>query len=113
MRVREEVQGNVTILTPHGDLDITTLSSFEARISRILAGGARLLLWDLDEVGLLPSTAAGFLLQTARRVKDAGGRMALAGGSPHVLGTLRTMGVLDVFRTFPSRAEALKAMDRV
>lgn len=113
MQVREEVRGAVTILTPHGDLDITTLASFEARIGRILAGGARLLLWDLDEVGLLPSTAAGFLLQTARRVQEAGGRMALAGGSPHVLGTLRTMGVLDVFRTFATRADALKAIERV
>lgn len=110
MQVREEVVGDVTVLTPHGDLDITTLPAFEARVARLLEGGARLLLWDLGEVGVLPSTAAGFLLQTARRLKDAGGRMALAGGSRHVLGTLRTMGVLDVFRTFPTRAHALKAL---
>ncbi len=110
MKVREEIVGDVTVLTPHGDLDITTLPAFEARVDRLLGSGARLLLWDLSEVGLLPSTAAGFLLQCARRVKGVGGRMALAGGSPHVLGTLRTMGVLEVFRTFPTRAEALPAM---
>ena len=110
MRVREETVGDVTVLTPHGALDITLLPYFEARVARLLDDGARLLLWDLSEVSMLPSTAAGFLLQTARRLNDAGGRMALCGGSHPVLGTLRTMGVLDVFRRFPSRDEALAAM---
>ncbi|MDJ0522075.1 MAG: STAS domain-containing protein [Planctomycetota bacterium] len=111
MRIREEVIGGVTVLTPHGDLDITTLPAFEARVRDLVDGGTRLLLWDLSEVGVLPSTAAGFLLQTARRLKDVGGRMALSGGSPLVMGTLRTMGVLAVFRTFGTRAEGLRAME--
>ena len=110
MRVSEDVVGAVTVLTPHGDMDLTVLPSFEARVERLLSAGARLLLWDLGHVGLLPSTAAGFLLQTARRVAAAGGRMALAGSSPRVEGTLRTMGVLEVFRSFPSREAALAAL---
>ncbi len=110
MKVRQEVIGAVTVLTPHGDMDLTALPAFEARVAALLAGGASSLLWDLSEVGMLPSTAAGFLLQTARRVTDAGGRMALSGGSTRVLGTLRTMGVLEVFRTFSSREDALAAL---
>lgn len=110
MKVREEVVDGVTVLTPHGDMDLTSLPAFEVRIARLLEGGSHHLLWDLSEVGMLPSTAAGFLLQTARRVKEAGGRMALAGGSARVLGTLRTMGVLEVFRTFVSREAALAAL---
>ena len=43
-------------------------------------------------------------------VRDVGGRCVLAGGSAHVLGTLRTMGVLEVFRTFASREAALAAL---
>ena len=47
--------------------------------------------WDLDAVGILPSTAVGFLLQTAKRLHGAGGRMALACGQARVLATLRTI----------------------
>ena len=63
MSVREESVGSVTVLTPVGDMDITTLPTFEARVVRLLEGDARHLVWDLSRVGLLPSTAAGFLLQ--------------------------------------------------
>ena len=69
----------------------------------------RYLVWDLVEVGVLPSTAAGFLLQAGRRVREAGGRMVLAGLSPHIAGTLATMGLGGIFRVYPDRAAALAA----
>jgi len=111
VKVREEIVGAVTVLSPHGDLDLTALPAFEARVDRLIRDGARMLLWDLADVGMLPSTAAGFLLQTARQLRAAGGRMALAGASRRVLGTLRTMGVLDVFKSYPTRTDALAALD--
>ena len=107
-----ETIGTTTVVTPHGDLDITRLPVFEARIAALIAAGTRNLVWDLAHVGFLPSTAAGFLLQTARRMRAAGGRCVLAGGSAHVLGTLRTMGVLQLFPTHADRAEALRALAR-
>ena len=110
MKFHEEVIGAVTVLTPHGDLDLGAMPAFEASVDHLIQGGARLLLWDLSDAGMLPSTAAGFLLQTARRLREVGGRMALAGARPRVLGTLRTMGILEVFKTFPTRAAALAAL---
>ena len=111
MKLREEQAGGVTILFPEGDIDITALPAFEARIDRLLAGGALNLLWDLEGVGMLPSTAAGFLLQTARRVRAAGGRIALTGARPHVRSMLGIMGVLELLPTYASRAEALKGFE--
>ena len=111
MNIREEQVGRIRILTPVGDIDITVLPAFEARVDRLLSEGALFLLWDLEDVGMLPSTAAGFLLQTARRVRAAGGRLALAGARPLVRSTLDIMGVLDVLPTYASRAEALAACD--
>ena len=96
MKVGEEQISTVTVLTPEGDMDITELPAFEGRVARLLESGTRDLLWDLSAVGFLPSTAAGFLLQTARRMKDAGGRCVIAGATPRVAGTLRTMGVAPV-----------------
>lgn len=111
MKLREEQVGNVRILAPVGDIDITTLPAFEAHVARLLAEGHVNLLWDLEGVGMLPSTAAGFLLQTARRVRAAGGRIALAGARPHVRSMLKIMGVFDLLPAYATRREALAAFE--
>ena len=110
MRVNEEQVGAVTVLTPHGEMDATALPDFEARVDRLVEAGARYLVWDLADVGLLPSTAAGFLLQAGRRMQAAGGKQVLAGLRPNVLGTLRTMGVAELFRVYPHREAAIAAL---
>lgn len=106
----ELLDDGIAVLSPGGDLDITRLPVLEARVAALLADGTRDFVWDLDDVGILPSTAAGFLMQTLGRVRRGGGRMALACGAGRVLGTLRTMGVLELFRVYPTRAEALAAL---
>ncbi len=109
--MHEETFGAITVVTPRGDLDLATLPKFEKRIDALIQAGVRHLVWDLGHVEFLPSTAAGFFLQTASRLRKGGGRCVLAGGSARVLGTLRTMGVLALFPTYPSRREALAALD--
>ena len=110
MSLDEEQVGATTVLIPRGDMDITTLPAFEARVALLIKSGTQHLVWDLSQVGFLPSTAAGFLLQTARRVRAAGGQCVLAGGSGRVLGTLRTMGVLQLFPVYDDRKAALQAL---
>ena len=111
MKLSEEQVGSVRVLCPEGDIDITALPAFEARVERLLSEGALNLLWDLEGVGMLPSTAAGFLLQTARRMRAAGGRGALAGARPHVRSMLNIMGVLELLPTYATRREALAAFE--
>lgn len=110
MRIREEQVGEVTVLTPEGAMDITVLPAFDARVTKLVAAGARALVWDLSAVRMIPSTAAGFLIAAGRKVSDAGGRMVLAGVQDRVLGVLRTMGVAGVFRMYDDRAAAVAAL---
>jgi len=110
MSLSQEQIGCVTILTPHGDLDLSALPSLEVEVDRLLAGGVRFLLWDLDEVGMMPSTAAGFLLQIARRLHAQGGRLALTRVPERVKSTLGIMGVRAVLPLYAGRAEALAAL---
>ncbi len=110
MTIPQNQIGDVTVLKPQGDMDLLDLPAFEAQVRRLFADGPRHLVWDLSRLNFLQSTAAGFLLQTARRVRQAGGHMALVGGSRRVLGTLRTMGVLDIFATYASLDEALATL---
>ena len=110
MSLAEEQVGAVTVLIPRGDMDITTLPAFEARVAALIKAGTNALVWDLSQVGFLPSTAAGFLLQTAQRMRAHGGRCVLAGASQRVLGTLRTMGVLQLVPVYDDRSAALQAL---
>lgn len=111
MGIDVETRAGIAILSPDRDLDITELPAVEARVAALLGEGVRHLVWDLGAVGVLPSTAAGLLLQTVRRVRDVGGRMVLARCAPRTVTTLRTMGVLSMFRTYPSVAAAVASFE--
>jgi len=102
-------EGDAIVLTPRGDLDLVSLPALATQVDRALATGARTIVIDLSSVGILPSTAAGFLLQTRRRVGEAGGSFALVGARRAVAGTLRTMGVDALLRLYPTVEDALRA----
>ena len=80
----------------------------ERRLDALIKEGVRGVLWDLGDVGILPSTALGFLLQSRRRLGDVGGHMALARANAFVRSTLATMGVLDVFTVFETTLEGVR-----
>jgi anti-anti-sigma factor len=107
MKFDEERIGDVVVLTPRGDMDVTTLPAFEARVAAMLVQGARGLLWDLVHVRILPSTAVGFLLGAAKRVRAAGGRTAVARAGRLATTTLRTTGLTEILPLYAGREEAL------
>ncbi len=111
MQIDMEHEGPVVVLCPVGDMDVTTLPDFEARLDAVVQDGARALLWDLLGVGILPSTALGFLLHARRLLAEVGGHMAVARANRLVRSTLGTMGVLDVFPVFESREEAIRHLE--
>jgi anti-anti-sigma factor len=110
MEIRVEKRGSVVVLTPSGDMDSSTLPSFENRFAALLRDGDRSMLWDLGQVGILPSSGVGFLLQAGRRLQALGGRMALARAGKLARSTLSTLGVLDVFRLYDSVGDGVAAL---
>ena len=110
MRIDEERLGQVVVLIPGGDMDLNTLPDFESRLASLQEEGVKALLWDLDRVAVLPSAAIGFLIQSVRRIKDAGGHMAIANASKLVRSTLDTMGVLAIFQLHETREDGVAAL---
>lgn len=107
MPIRTIQQDGVLLFVPEGDLDAHELEAMDAEVTRALERGVNHHLWDLGQVRLLPSTAAGFLIGCGRRVSSAGGRMALCALPLRARVTLDTMGVLDLFVRFETREAAL------
>lgn len=108
VHIDEARHGPVVVMIPDGDMDFTTLPAFETRLDALLRENVRAVLWDLGDVGILPSTALGFLLQARRKLEAVGGYMALACLGRLVRSTLETMGVIDVFPVFTTREDGVR-----
>ncbi len=106
----EQRDGEVVTFRPRGTLDVHRLPDFDRQLRRALSAGARHVVWDLGEARLLPSSAIGFLIESARATRAGGGRMVLAGASPQVVSTLAMMGVDTFFVLHPDVATAVRAL---
>lgn len=111
MEIREETHGDVLVLVPTGDMDSSLLPKYEGKVQNHLDEGVRAIVWDLGQVGILPSAGVGLLIQTGRRLQASGGVMALANAGSLAKATLRTLGVLDVFHLFNDRASAIRDVE--
>ncbi len=111
MKLEETRRGSILVLRLSGDLDQTELPTIDGRVATHLKEGVKHIVFDLEAVSLLPSTAVGVLIQVNRRVRDLGGRLALASVPPLVRGTLSTMGVDALFRSYADVETAVEALE--
>jgi anti-anti-sigma factor len=102
--------GDAVTFRPRGTLDVHRLPDFDRQLRRALAEGARHVVWDLSEARLLPSSSIAFLIEAARATRAGGGRMVLAGASPHIVSTLAMMGVDKFFVLHPDVKTALRSL---
>ena len=106
----EEHVGDVVVLSPKGEMDASKIPAYEARLKDLARRGTRALVWDLSSVGILPSTALGFLAASARQFESAGGRFAVVAPSRLVRSTISTLGLGGVLRLKSTLSEALEAV---
>jgi len=102
-----EHDGDVLIVVLGPRLDHAAIPALQRRTREALDEGVRALVVDMTDLELLPSNGVGFLLALAQDVRAQGGRLAIAAAHGSALGTLRTMGVADVFPMHESRAAAV------
>jgi anti-sigma B factor antagonist len=67
-----------SVLTPSGDLDVYTVGSLRDAIGRILEGDRPKAVVDLDAVPFMDSSGLGALMGGVRRLREAGGDLAIA-----------------------------------
>ena len=74
-------------------------------------GGGRCVL-DLSAVEYMGSSMLGLMVNARQRVKSAGGRLVLCCMSDRLVHTFQTCSLERLFVMAPTRAEALKAVER-
>ena len=66
------------LLTPSGDLDVYTVGSLRDAIGRMIDEGTTKVVVGLDGVPFMDSSGLGALMGGVRRLREAGGDLAIA-----------------------------------
>jgi anti-sigma B factor antagonist len=104
--------GEVTLATVRlSELSTTVTDKLLLHLKhKIESGKAPRLVLDLSAVKFVDSVALGTLVVMLRRIKQAQGRLALAGMSGHVLNVMKVTGLEKVFQLYPTLGQALAAV---
>lgn len=71
-------QGDYSVLKPMGDLDVYTVGSLRDAIGNMIDRGTPKVVVDLDGVPFMDSSGLGALMGGVRRLREAGGDLAIA-----------------------------------
>jgi anti-sigma B factor antagonist len=106
----ESAGDGLGVLVLSGEVDIYTAPQFKERMLELLDAGVDRLVVDLSDVTFIDSTALGVLMGGVRRVRTAGGAMALVVTSRAVERVLSITGLDRVFTIHATRAAALESL---
>lgn len=70
--------GDHHVLTPNGDLDVYTVGSLRDAIGTMIDQETPRVVVDLDQVPFMDSSGLGALMGGVRRLREAGGDLAIA-----------------------------------
>ena len=102
-------QGDVTVVTVAGEVDVYTAAQLRAALDEEVAADHVHLVVDLDEVTFLDSTGLGVLVGRLKLVRNQSGWLRLVCSNERILRVFRITGLDKVFGIHASLDEALAA----
>jgi anti-anti-sigma factor len=106
---REEPMQGV-VLQPGGRLDMATYAEFECDVLAALEAGTLWLVFDFSEVFYLGTLAVRVVMTAMKRLRAAGGRLAICGMQMPVADVIEISGLTPLLEIYPDRATALAAL---
>ena len=97
------------VLQVTGEVDVYTAPMLREQIRELAAMGAVHLIADLGRVDFLDSTGLGALVGGLRRLRQAGGSLALVISTPRILRIFQITGLTKALAAQPSVTDAITA----
>jgi len=101
--------GDCAVLQVTGEVDVYTAPTLREQFQELAAKGAVHLIADLGRVDFIDSTGLGALVGGVKRLREAGGSLALVISTPRVLRIFQITGLTKALATQPSVADAISA----
>jgi anti-sigma B factor antagonist len=96
------------LLSLTGEVDVANAPEFRQSALHLLAGGAKRLVVDLTGITYMDSSGLGALVGLLKRLKESGGKLAIAGPQPQVKRLFEITGLNQVFPLFDDVGSALR-----
>ena len=101
--------GDCAVLQVTGEVDVYTAPLLREQIRDLAANGAVHLIADLGRVDFLDSTGLGALVGGLKRLREAGGSLALVISSSRILRVFQITGLTNVLAARRSVQDAITA----
>ena len=89
-----------------GQFDTTDVEQFQAHVEEAVDAQHFKIAINLGQMTFINSTALGYLVAIAKRLKDIGGELVFSAPSRFFADTIRTLELHHLFEIFPSDQEA-------
>jgi anti-anti-sigma factor len=107
MNIAEARQGGKLVVSPSGRIDSQTSPVFDRHLSAVIDRGDVNLVIDLTNLDYISSTGLSAFLSAAKKIRAAGGGMALAGLNSRIRLVFEMSGFLRLFPIYPNVDAAL------
>lgn len=105
--------GEITLFTLSGSLDLATSPSLRAALVESAEHGNHDMVVDLRNLEFVDSTGLGALIGAHKRALENGGTVRLVVNEGQILRLLRITGLLAVFAVYPTVEDALHEEQRL
>jgi len=96
--VKSEQRDGGVVVQLHGEVDLYSAPVLRATLDELVAGGAKMIVVDLDNVDFLDSSGLGALIGAFKQLRGlGGGTIRLAAPPPQVRKILELTGINQVF----------------
>src|SRR3954454_5220924 len=108
LSVTSRQEGDRTVISVSGEIDVYTAPSLRERLNELVASGHYDLIVDMEGVEFLDSTGLGVLVGGLKRVRSHDGTLRLVCAQEKILKVFRITGLTKVFPIHPTLQEALE-----
>ncbi|MDX1577611.1 MAG: STAS domain-containing protein [Gemmatimonadota bacterium] len=102
-----ERMGDVTVVDVEGELTVSNRGELKERVLARLDEGDRSFVIDFDGTGYIDSSGLGVLVSLSKRIREAEGRLRLAGLNQELRVLFELTKLDTLFQIVDSRATAL------
>ncbi len=109
MEVKVTKANKVAVLSPQGELDLSSSRALEKAIGEEMAKGRKDIVVDFNGVPFIDTSGIGTLITSLICLKDKRGNLKLSSLEPQVRKTLQMAGLTKIFEIYKTKEEALRS----
>jgi len=106
----QEIDSDTHVIELGGEVDLYTAPEFKERMVQVIEQGKKQVVVDLSKATFIDSTTLGVLVGGVKRLRPAGGSLAIVCADQNICKIFEITGLDRVFPIHGSREEALAAV---